>query len=332
MLTSECHQPAFLRASHSPWAFIPQNVLVFVRGILLAFVIATGVMILSFKLNEASNFSNWRHIYDFAIDSYFLVFLYHLITFSWTFTHLYYPHREDIDDGIESWLINLMSLPRNLASLRKQFYFTLFYTVTVVFAFMNTTIYWFITLQAEGAIGRDGDPELEPRDPPQPTPAPNNYVFRPHQKIEQTFVSKTSLADPNTPFSNIFGEGWFVAYIVLALYAIPSVLMVFEIFFLNSIKRPIWIGSHLFGLEFSAGLYLAWAGIGIYLTGWYPFFWLDEIAVGSTEAVTAYSIGFVLLAPIMYVLMQGFVGIRENLTRSRAEARAIMAAQEALEP
>ena len=59
-----------------------------------------------------------------------------------------------------------------------------------------------------------------------------------------------------------------------------------------------WIGSHLFGLEFSAGLYLAWAGIGIYLTGWYPFFWLDEIAVGSTEAVTAYSIGFVLLAPI----------------------------------
>lgn len=39
----------------------------------------------------------------------------------------------------------MMSLPRNLASLRKQFYFSLFYTTTVVFAFMNTVIYWFIT-------------------------------------------------------------------------------------------------------------------------------------------------------------------------------------------
>jgi hypothetical protein len=38
-----------------------------------------------------------------------------------------------------------MSLPRNMASLRKQFHFTMFYTLTVVFAFMNSTIYWFIT-------------------------------------------------------------------------------------------------------------------------------------------------------------------------------------------
>jgi hypothetical protein len=32
-----------------------------------------------------------------------------------------------------------------MASLRKQFYFTMFYTLTTVFAFMNSTIYWFIT-------------------------------------------------------------------------------------------------------------------------------------------------------------------------------------------
>jgi hypothetical protein len=38
-----------------------------------------------------------------------------------------------------------MSLPSNMASLRKQFYFTMFYTLTIVFAFMNSTIYWFIT-------------------------------------------------------------------------------------------------------------------------------------------------------------------------------------------
>lgn len=58
---------------------------------------------------------------------------------------MYYPDPEEIDGGIESWVVNVMSLPRNLASLRKQFYFTLFYITTVVFSFMNTVIYWFIT-------------------------------------------------------------------------------------------------------------------------------------------------------------------------------------------
>lgn len=38
-----------------------------------------------------------------------------------------------------------MSLPRNMGSTRKQFYFTMFYTTATVFAFMNTLIYWLIT-------------------------------------------------------------------------------------------------------------------------------------------------------------------------------------------
>jgi hypothetical protein len=33
----------------------------------------------------------------------------------------------------------------------------------------------------------------------------------------------------------------------------------------------------------------------------------------------------------VYILMQGLVGIRESMTRSLSEARAIAAAQEALE-
>ena len=64
---------------------------------------------------------------------------------SWTFTHLYYPNPEDNEGGIEGFFVKLMSLPTNMASLRKQFYFTMFYTLTTVFAFMNSTIYWFIT-------------------------------------------------------------------------------------------------------------------------------------------------------------------------------------------
>lgn len=30
-----------------------------------------------------------------------------------------------------------MSLPKNMGSLKKQFYFTMYYTTTTVFAFMN---------------------------------------------------------------------------------------------------------------------------------------------------------------------------------------------------
>jgi hypothetical protein len=45
-------------------------------------------------------------------------------------------------------------------------------------------------------------------------------------------------------------------------------------------------------------LYLGWAAIGKALTGWYAFDWLDKGKVGSEEAVTAYCIGFVFLAPI----------------------------------
>lgn len=142
---------------------------------------------------------------------------------------------------------------------------------------------------------------------------------------------------------------------ILNLYGITSIIQVFEILFLNSIKRPFVrgpcpvyaicantlqqaIGSHLFGLIFSAGMYIGWAAIGKLITGWYAFDWLDVNKVGSEEAVTAYCIGFVILAPLseccvghgrvpvltraVYILMQGFVGIREGLTRARAESRA----------
>lgn len=89
--------------------------------------------------------------------------------------------------------------------------------------------------------------------------------------------------------------------------------MVIEILLLNSIRRPFVstqhrsrdradpaqaVGSHLMGLVFLSGMYLGWAAMGNLLTGWYPFFWLDKEQVGSEEAVTAYCMGFVILAPL----------------------------------
>lgn len=103
-------------------------------------------------------------------------------------------------------------------------------------------------------------------------------------------------------------------FIICNLYGVTSIIMVIEMLFFNSIKRPIVrdglklvltymliplqaLGSHLFGLIFLSGAYLGWATIGETLTEWYPFYWLDEFEVGSQEAVIAYCMGFVLLAP-----------------------------------
>ncbi|KAL7944189.1 hypothetical protein V8C42DRAFT_358426 [Trichoderma barbatum] len=281
--------PVFLRASHSPWCFIPQNVLVFFRGLILAYLVATAILVLNYETTDTTE-TNYRLFFDFAIISGALVLLYFIITFSWTFTHLYYPDPEEIDGGIEWWVVNLMSLPRNLASLRKQFYFTLFYFTTVAFSFMNTAIYWFITRPHDLENNDDNGTLLDAVAPPP--------------------VS-------DTPFSDLLGQGWFKAFVIINLYGIASIIMVIEILFLNSIKRPITIGAYLFGLVIFAGLYLGWATIGHAATGLYSFFWLDQALAGSQEAVAAYCIGFVLLAPISFIFMQGFVGVRETLVRPR---------------
>lgn len=81
-----------------------------------------------------------------------------------------------------------MSLPRNMASLRKQFYFTLFYTVTTVFAFMNTTIYWFITAQHDAGDSPDPDPVPVPVPVPQPTPQPNYHYTQGHINVQQQLL------------------------------------------------------------------------------------------------------------------------------------------------
>lgn len=217
--------------------------------------------------------------------------------------------------GLEGWLIRRMSLPKHMGSLRKQFYFTLFYTITAVFAFANSTIYFFITRQH-----KSDDASGEPQPEPQPPNGTASRVWAPY--AEQT---------PAAPFTDIFGEGWFRAFIILSLYAFGSSVMVFEILVLNSIRRPWTVGIHLIGIMFSATAYLGWAAFGHLVTKYYPFFWLDKNEVGSDEAITLYSIGFVFLMPIMYILMQGLIASRESVTRSNSEARAIAAAQAALD-
>ncbi|KND90133.1 hypothetical protein TOPH_05249, partial [Tolypocladium ophioglossoides CBS 100239] len=319
--------PVFLRASHSPWRCIPQNVLVVLRGIVLAYLTATSAMIMHYKLTEESDKPLAHHLFDFSLISQALVLVYHLITFvsplqrtinlatsadvslcsqSWTFTHLYYPDPDDNEGGIESWIIKAMSLPRNMASPRKQAYFSMFYTTAAVFAFMNSNIYWFITRQHEAAAGPDTLLVAA---------AATGTDFLTASVL--TTNASTMAPIPDAPFSDLFGEGWFNIFAIVNLHGATSVIMVLEMLLCNSIKLPLALGFHFFGLLFNSGLYLAWAALGKAVTGSSPFFWLDEAEVGSKEAVIAYCIGFVLLSPVMYTMMLGLVGIRQGLTKSR---------------
>ncbi|RCI10033.1 hypothetical protein L249_8736, partial [Ophiocordyceps polyrhachis-furcata BCC 54312] len=296
--------PPFLRVSHSPWGCIPQNVLVLLRGAYLVYLAAVAAMIGHYKLTEESEDSQWRHFFDFALISYGLVMLYHAITFSWTYTHLYYPDADGVQGGIESWIVGAMSLPRNMGSLRTQFYFTLFSAATTVFSFMNTAIYWFVTRQHDEAGGE----------------------FLVSSAAFSELARDGSLPSPDArvmDVSDLFGEGWYAAFCLFNLYGVTSGLMVLETLFLNSTKRPITLGSHFLGVMVLSGLYLAWAALGHSLTEWYPFFWMDEEEVGSKEAVTLYCIAFVLLSPIMYTLKLGFVGIREGLTRTFSDRSGV---------
>ncbi|KAF4782427.1 hypothetical protein HER10_EVM0012160 [Colletotrichum scovillei] len=312
--------PAFLRACHSPWRSFSQNHLCWVRGGIVAYLTAVGATVLDYKLRkEESPYSDWRVVFDFSVVTFSLLLAYHAVVLGWTYTHLYHPHIEETSTGWEYWALRTLSLPYDMASLRKQFYFTLFYTITTVFTFMNTVIYWFVTLEHD---------DKNTGEPPKPQPSGGSAIAN---MIGDSFASEwTSLEDshkngPHEPFTEIFGKGWYKAFVIINLFGITSVVSLIEIFWLNSIKRPFGVGAHTLGVIFFAGLYLGWAAIGKVETGADAFYWLNEKNVGSREAVVASSIGFVILAPIMYAFMYGLVGMRENMARA-AHTRRVAAA------
>ncbi|GAO18714.1 hypothetical protein UVI_02053200 [Ustilaginoidea virens] len=175
-----------------------------------------------YKMTEESEAGALSNLFDFSIISSTMVFLYHLITFSWTFTHLYYPEPAEVEGGVERLIISAMSLPRNMASQRKQYYFNLFYTATTVFCFMNSTLYWFITRQHEAgaASGLTAESVLS-------------------SKVIESAVNITAAGPlPDAPFSDLFGEGWLKPFILVNLNGVNSVVMIIEIL-INSIKRSL---------------------------------------------------------------------------------------------
>lgn len=130
---------------------------------------------------------------------------------------MHWPDIDRDDDRWESRLIRFMSPPEQNADSRRRFYFSLFYTVTHVFALMNVAIYWTILVPNGHAHWPSGD-------------AANSASFFVITQIEDG-------ESKYPPFRNIMSEGWFKAFCLLNLFAFPAILTVVEALFLNSMRR-----------------------------------------------------------------------------------------------
>ncbi|KAJ4385546.1 hypothetical protein N0V93_009975 [Gnomoniopsis smithogilvyi] len=290
--------PIFLRAAHSPWRPLNQNALGYIRGGLLAYLIASGGMLLDYKIKHREDeHTNWRIPFQFSTVTWVLLIIYHILVFSWTITHMHWPDIDPGDGRWESKLLRFMSPPEQTADSRKRFYFSLFYTVTHVFALLNVFIYWTLQVPSGHAHwpGNGGD-------------GGGDAGF---------FVIVDDGDSKLPPFKDIFGGGWFPAFSIFNTHVFPAIATVIESLFLNSMRRQEPVPSHLFGTMAAAALYLGYGAIGKLATGHNPFWWMDEGLAGSKEKVAGYCTGFVSLAAAMFSTLYGLIGMRENAFHSR---------------
>ncbi|KAK3318809.1 hypothetical protein B0H66DRAFT_603375 [Apodospora peruviana] len=302
--------PIFLRVCHSPWSFMNQEALVYTRAGILAYLTVLEGMLIHYEIDyrkDEQDYSPWRIIFQFSSISFGLLWLYHLVVFCWSFTHLYYP---DVDKDDHRWkyrVLAKMSPPAQTMRSRKRFLFSLFYTIAHVFAFMNVIIYWTILVpNGHGHLPKGGEQGGNEGGGDKGGGGNATAVMAP-------FGNNTGGS-----VEDIFTSGpWFPRFCILSLWGMSGLIAFFEMMVLNSVRRQVPVRSHIFWLMFALSLYLVWAAIGSILTGHYPFFWMNREEMGKTEIVSAYAAGFVLMGPAVFSFMYGLIGMRENLTQNQ---------------
>ena len=77
--------PIFLRACHSPWPWLGQSGLVYIRGLILAYLTALSGMLLDYKIKyeygEDEEKTAWCTLFEFSTVAFVLLWLYHFIVF-----------------------------------------------------------------------------------------------------------------------------------------------------------------------------------------------------------------------------------------------------------
>ncbi|KAK8063536.1 hypothetical protein PG996_008188 [Apiospora saccharicola] len=219
--SSDSH-PIFLRACHSPWRWINQSVLTLIRFVISSYLLAVMGISLKYKLEQEDDHTRWRIPFQFSSVSFILLLLYNLLVTVWTFMHLLLP-KELPEDPAEchghqfrNKAINAFLPPsRNrYGNHTHPIWFSLLYTVSHVFTFMNTIIYWAVLVPA----GHGGF---------QPPHAPHRH---PHAPDNSTVAGYD-------PHKGLFEEGHLKAFSIINVWSITSVIALLEILLFNSIRR-----------------------------------------------------------------------------------------------
>jgi hypothetical protein len=113
----------------------------YARGLIVAYLAV--VLGLLFHLKVKNRPDPAFIIFQFSTVSFVMLYLYHLLVFSWTVTHLRW---ENIDDRMDNhWdirIIRALSPPVQKPHEHKDLYFSLFYITVHVFSLLSALVFW----------------------------------------------------------------------------------------------------------------------------------------------------------------------------------------------
>ncbi|KAI8623668.1 hypothetical protein F5Y19DRAFT_492048 [Xylariaceae sp. FL1651] len=287
--------PITLRACHSPWRNINQKVLFGIRAMLASYLSSVFGVSLKYKLENEDDHTRWRIPFQFSTVAFCMLWAYHLLTSIWTAMHTFQPNIREPDEDeqgsmVRNRIARFLSPPHQLSESRR-FIFSMFYTTTHVFTLMNTLLYWAVLVPA--GHGGFKFPKL-----------PHHH----HAPGNDTAI----FYDPN---KGLFEEDDIKSFSIINVWSITSVIALFEVIFLNSIRRQTPVAGHVGSVIAASCGYLAWAGIGKLLTDHWGLFFLDPKLMGNvTGAAVAAAAAFVLVSPGIFTYIYGLIAMRESMT------------------
>lgn len=141
-----------------------QNVLCYIRGLLVLLLTGASCIVLYHKLHirthhrdeqDEYNHSLLQSLFQFSSITLFMMTLYQCMVFGWTFMHFHYPNGGQGYSGIKAKLLNAAAPPEQRPNSPKSLFFSLFFTISHVAAFMNTFIYVTVLAPYGHGIGKN---------------------------------------------------------------------------------------------------------------------------------------------------------------------------------
>ncbi|TLD29120.1 hypothetical protein PspLS_04230 [Pyricularia sp. CBS 133598] len=296
--------PIFLRVAHSPWPCLKQNVLCYVRALLVLLLVGASGIVLYQKLHTRThhkdeqneyNHSLVQSLFQFSSITLFMMTLYQYMTFGWTFMHFHYPNGGEGYSGIKAKLLNAAAPPEQRSTSPNCLLFSLFYTISHVATFMNTFI--FVTVLVPNGHGI-GQKEKQ------------SEGFLPGDKDKSGNGNNGNKDDSHRA---IMIDNMLRNLALVSLFILPSVVALIEILLLNSVKPQIPLSTHISAVNMFAMVYLVWAYVGMSITGHDPFLVFDPPKLASNTVLAVSS--FVGLASGMLSVMHALISFREAIIK-----------------